>query len=411
MAENLPDLVPELVDSHNLIQAARSDLEAAIQKSRATQGVWYPTLTIGSNYGYEQENKPGQTKDTHLPAREADFTVRQLLWDFGSANASIRSADVSVEAARYALDSTVQSVLLKGINSYLNVRRSAEVLNYARQSEENIKKQAEIENALVQRGAGLSTDVLNAKQQLAGAQARRVAAEGTLAQSRNAFRALFQRDVTDVEQMEKPTLPLETLPPSLEDSVAIAQQENPDLRKAVTDVQVAREAANKAKADGFFPTLNLVGQSKLKADVDGTPGRQEDLVGKVELNYPFNLGFTSINTLRAANETANAADKRVGETRDQVEKNVRDSWSQLETARQRLEFLRNQADIAAEYLDLARRERQLGNRTLNDILKAETDLINANSDAASAETDVASFVYAVLNSLGRLSPRNVTGKP
>ena len=40
--------------------------------------------------------------------------------------------------------------------------------------------------------------------------------------------------------------------------------------------------------------------------------------------------------------------------------------------------------IAAEFLELARKERQLGNRTLLDVLTGEAALINANSAAASA---------------------------
>ena len=59
-------------------------------------------------------------------------------------------------------------------------------------------------------------------------------------------------------------------------------------------------------------------------------------------------------------------------------------------------------------LDLTRRERQLGTRTLNDILRAETDLINANSDAASAETDVAVAAYTVLKHMGRLNEPMIT---
>ena len=59
-------------------------------------------------------------------------------------------------------------------------------------------------------------------------------------------------------------------------------------------------------------------------------------------------------------------------------------------------------------LELARRERQAGTRTLNDILRAETDLINANSDAASAEADFIIAAFTVLNSMGRLTADHLT---
>jgi adhesin transport system outer membrane protein len=401
-AESLRELIPPLLQSHNLVKAAEADLEAASERTKASYGGWYPTLNVRSHYGYEHQNKPTLSNDTNMVTREADFSVTQLLWDFGTTNATIRGSELTREASRYALEAATQDLLLRAITAYLNVQRGTDVVGYARQSEDNIKKQTEIEDALVRRGAGLSTDVLNSKQQLAGAQARRAAAEGQIVQAKNGFRAVFQRDV-DVGTMEKPVLPLDQLPPDSDEAVRIGLQENPALRRAATEVLVAREASARARAEGFFPRVNAVGETKFKEDVNGTVGSQNEQLGKVELNFPFNLGFTAINTLRASDQAAIAVERRLGETRDVVEQSTRDAWSRLETAQLRLDYLRNQANIAAEYLELARRERQLGTRTLNDILRAETDVINANSDAAAAETDVAIAAYTVLHTMGRLT--------
>ena len=82
-----------------------------------------------------------------------------------------------------------------------------EVLNFAKQSEENIKAQAVLENALVERGAGLSTDVLQAKVTLAGAEARRVQSEGALEVARNTYKTLFSEFPTSPEQLEIVSVP------------------------------------------------------------------------------------------------------------------------------------------------------------------------------------------------------------
>ena len=410
LGESLAELIPELLETHNLIKAAEADLIAANERANATMGGWYPTLNLKSNIGREDQNKPGSAADTNLSPRETDLSITQLLWDFGKTNSAIRGSDLGRESAKYGLSSATQELLLRAATAYINVVRAVEVQGFARQSEDNIKRQTEIEDALVRRGAGLSTDVLNSKQQLAGAQARRVQADGQLTQARNAFRAVFQRDVINIQSMEKPVLPVGQLPVNAEETVEIALRENPALKKAATDAAVSREAAARARAEGFFPTLNAVAEQKYKNDVSGTIGQQRESLGKVEMNFPFNLGFTATNTLRAANETANAVERRVGETRDVSEQAARDAWSRLETARLRLDHLRNQANISAEYLELARRERQLGTRTLNDILRAETDSINSNSDAASAEADVAIATFSVLTTMGRLTSEHLTAR-
>jgi len=406
-AESMAELIPELLQTHNLIKAAESDLAAAGERSGAALGGWYPSLNVRSSAGHQDINKPGEGKDSSMAARQTDLTVTQLLWDFGKVNSTIRSSELSREAARYGLSAAVQDLLLRSATAYINVVRSNEVVRFSLQSEENIKRQAEIENTLVQRGAGLSSDVLNAKQQLSGAQARRIDNEGKLMQARNAYRAVFQRDVINMQNMPKPAVPLDALPGTVDDTVFVALRENPALKKAATEAAVTREAAAKARADGFAPTINLVGEKKYKHDVDGAAGNETQALGKVELNFPFNLGFTAVNTLKAASETASAAERRVGETKDVTEQGARDAWSRFETARLRLEFLRNQVEIAGEFLDLARKERQLGTRSLTDILRVETEAINAQSEAASAEADFTIAAFAVLASMGRLTPDHV----
>ena len=119
------------------------------------------------------------------------------------------------------------------------------------------------------------------------------------------------------------------------------------------------------------------------------------------------MGFTAINTLKASQQTHIATVNRFGDTRDLVEEQARNAWDNLETAQSNAQHLHNQADIAAEFLELARRERQLGNRSLIDVLAGETALINASSDAASADTDVAIAVFTILNVMGKLDPKIV----
>ena len=55
----------------------------------------------------------------------------------------------------------------------------------------NLKKQTKLEDIRVKAGAGVSTDVLQAKVQLAGARARFEASKGILANQEHRYRAVF----------------------------------------------------------------------------------------------------------------------------------------------------------------------------------------------------------------------------
>ena len=82
---------------------------------------------------------------------------------------------------------------------------------------------------------------------------------------------------------------------------------------------------------------------------------------------------------------------------------LRTTWDGLSTAQKNAEFLTNQARISGEFLELARKERQAGNRTLLDVLNGETAFINAQSDAIAARIEVLINSFTLLSLMGGLS--------
>ncbi|MCG8508116.1 MAG: TolC family outer membrane protein [Rhodospirillales bacterium] len=406
--EPLSALLPDLLDKHHLTAAAEADLAAARERVREAMGGWYPQLNVTTFYGNEKQNKPSGTTDTNMVTRQLDITVTQLLWDFDLTSSTVRSARLVREQANTALEAARQNVLLRGIVAYLNVMRANEVLEFARRSEANIQRQTELENARVARGAGFSTDVLQAKTQLAGAQARRVQAEGALRVARNAYRAMFYMDAGKVGDMSKPILPVDMVPATIEEAVEVAFQRNPQLRVVQLAAEVARETITSTRATGYFPRIDAIGEAKFSVDEGGTVGSQNEQLAKVQLSWPFNLGLTARNSVRAARSDFTAAQQRYADARDLIEEETRNAWENLRTARENAELLMNQANIAAEFLELARKERQLGRRSLLDVLAAETTLVNSSSDAASAETDVSIALFSLLTAMGILDAQVTT---
>lgn len=403
-AETLYEALTALVQNQKQIKAAEADVEAAKERAEAAWARWYPELSVTGSYGKEKQNKTTGTEDTDGVPREVDVTVTQQLWDFGSTNAGVRRSRLEAERARANLTATRQNVVLQGIEAHLNIIRARKTLAFAAGSVANIKRQAELEDSRVQRGGGFTTDVLQAKTQLAGAEARRNNFAGALRNAVNAYRRFFNKDPGKLEDLLEPRVPFELLPKSLDELVTVMHENNPTLRSARLDADVLRQTISQVRADEFFPTLNASASEKRKEDVAGTLGNENEQLFKVELNYSLNLGLTSRNTLRAARGDHLASVNRYVDARDSFQQQARDQWSNLERDRSNAEFLKNQANIAAEFLELARRERQLGKRSLIDVLAGETALINANSDATSAEIDVALDVFRLINLMGKLEP-------
>ncbi len=400
-AEQLSKLLPEILKSHNLVLASEASMAAAKERIRESRGGFFPNLNVSAHYGAERIDKPFGNADTGMVSREVDLTVTQLLWDFGLTRSNVQTARLTHEKASAELRATRQELLLRAITAYLEVKKAAERLDFAKQSIANIAKQTELESMLVKRGAGLSTDVLQAKTQLSGAEQRRVQAAGLLRLALNAFHTVFDKFPGDVANMAKPILPNEYIPKTVEEAVKIALTENPRLIALQTEVIIAQEKIKSTTAS-VLPKFEAVAETKYKEDVGGTVGHQYERVGKVQLSWPINLGLTAINSIKASTNDALAISRRIGEFRDTVEEEVRRFWKDLLTNQEMATLLTNQANISAEFLELARKERQLGNRSLLDVLAGETTLINANSDAVAAQTDVAVATYSLLKAMGKL---------
>jgi len=401
-AESLKNSISDLLKNHQRIQAARADVASAGEGANVARKAFRPTLDMTAFYGFEEQRKDEAT-DTRFVTRELDFKVTQLLYDFGSTGVGQDQADLAVAQAEVILDATEQGLILEALSAHLGLISASEILNYARGSEANIKRQTELEDARVQRGSGFSTDVLQAKAQLAGAQARRVQAEGAVEQARYRYQAVFGELPGKITGLKKPRVPLDLLPESIDASVELALKSSKQLEVTRIVSDVARAQTKKARADGLFPVVNLIGEHKLKRDNGGTLGFKGEQIVRVEATYSFNLWGASLNSIEASKHAFMASENRVMDARDIVAEQVRAAWQQLQTSRKNAQFLRNQANIASEFLELARKERRLGRRSLIDVLAGETALINASSDAASAESNISIAAFTLLGVIGNLN--------
>jgi len=232
--------------------------------------------------------------------------------------------------------------------------------------------------------------------------ARRVQTEGAMEIAKNTFRGVFHKEVGDITIMVAPRLPLDKIPLTQLEAVEIALNESPLIQSSNLDTLISKETMKQAVSSSFGPTIDGIIEYKLKQDVGATDGTQTEKFAKVQFNLPFNLGLTAINSIKASELVNTASNFRYAEARNQLEMRTRNAWQQLKTTRESAKLLKNQARIAAAFLELAREERKLDKRSLLDVLSGEVALINAKSDAVSAETDIAISVVTLLDAMGVL---------
>ncbi len=408
---NLPSLLSRLVTSHDRILAAAARAESAQQQYRRAWSGWYPRLGVFADGGYEYIDRPDDGEldvdvdESSKLKNMQSLRLTQLLYDFGRTGGAIGGSLARYEQAGQSLEAIRQEVLLAGIRAYVDVLRAFRVLGFAMRSEQNIKQQTGIEEALVQRGAGLSSDVLQAKSQLSAALVRRIAGEGDLANALSYFKAIYMLEPTSemIQRFVMPEIPTAALPQSVDKAVAVALERNPRVLASMKNIEAVEGDVDVARSR-FFPVIDLASDATRRENELSVSGVRTEARALVELRYDFYSGGADKAALESAKAERLGARRSLDDLKRQVEQQARIAWSNYQTSIQRAEYLSVQVDILHEFLDLARKERRLGKRSLLDVLSGEVDYINAQSNLAAAKAETVKAAYELLYAMGRLNP-------
>ena len=399
------DLISSLesvVKNHKLIEASMIDSKAAELRVKQSEGGFYPSLDVTANYGHENIIKYGPGNNTQLMARDATAKITQTITDFGLTSSTVKTSKLSLKQS-LALEKQIKNdLLLRALTAYLRVIQSRESVKYAIQSVANIKKQTELEDAAVSAGGGLTSDVLQAKTQLAGAQARLIQFEGVLDAAKHEFEYLFGFFPEKINELRLTQPIFDQLPESMEETVEKTMKNNPSLIAARVAEDIGKEAINTARSS-LFPKIKGIISHSEKQDFGGVVGFKRESSAKIDFSYPLNLSFSEYAGKDAAVESYLATSTRIRDQENMIKQMVRTTWDGLDTAQKNAQFLTNQARISGEFLELARKERKAGNRTLLDVLGGETALINAQADAIAAKIEVLINSYTLLSLMGGLT--------
>ena len=390
-----------LVANHNDVVAANHDTKRLQFNYRAISKSRYPNLAIKSSIGKEDQVKPA-AQNTLLNPRDLNLTLTMPVFD-KSLHHSIEQIELTVKQGEQVEKATFDRVLLEGISAQINISSSIKILEFAAKSVANIRKQTELENARVIKGSGFTSDFLQAKAQLAGAEARKTQAQIGLQLATNRYVAVFKTPPPTIHiPLGNIPFPRNSMPKDIESAVNIAILESPQLNAQQTALDIAVKSVDVAKANNIFPKLSFIFETKYKQDFGGTIGFSRDSIAKLELIYNFNTAGAGFDTFRVANNARIATAKRFDQSRIIITEQVKNTWSQFELAKKNAEFLMNQTTIAEEFLRLARKEQSLGSRSLLDVLAGETAYINAATDSFAAQALVLASAYTLLGTIGRL---------
>ena len=400
----LGDVLNQMLENQPRYLASKANAAASEESYQGSWSGWMPTISMTVNGGNERKQN-FDSDDTDLEFHEGDLSLTQLVYDFGSTNASIANARLSRDNGDLSLAQARQTLVLQGISTLLNVHRAHKAAEFALASEEQFKRLVDSQKAKLDAGGGVASDVTQAEAQHARAQARTAEMDGQVAQMKNNFRELFGVEAGD--ELPVPLLRLgDRIPSSEEDAVKRITKSNIALKLAKASVIRAYNTERVQQA-AMLPKFELKADYKYKYNVGGTAGRNEERLVKVEMNWPLFSGRKNVTALRASRYGSEAAQWQLTDTQRGIEQQARSFWLRYTTQVTRVDAIIQQAQLTADFLVLARKELELGTRPLLEVLAAEVQHIEALNNTLSAIVDLAIAQYGLLQLEGNLEINNI----
>jgi outer membrane protein len=331
------------------------------------------------------------------------LTTSQTLFNGLQTASRTRLAEGQVFGQRETLRTTEQTILLNGATAYMNLLRDGALLELQRNNVKVLEATLRQTRDRFTAGEVTRTDLAQAESSLAAGRSSLHAAESNYVTSKSAY---VQTIGVEPGKLASASPVDRFSPPTLAAALERAASQNPAITTAMFNVDAAVEQV-KVQEAALYPTLSLNGSFQKNYGSATQLTSLEALSGSatLQLTAPIYSGGAEYANIRQAKETLGQRRLDLDTARLAVQQNVTQSWGQLEAAKAQVDATTAQVTSAEIALDGVREEARVGQRTTLDVLNAQQALVSARTALVTAQHDRIVASYAVLASVGSLSPQ------
>jgi len=390
------DVTAMALKNHPLVRQSEAEVAAAAARKGQAQAGWYPSVSLSAGYTRVRSFSAGTNRNVTTPNEFARGDLNWMLYDFGRTGASVDRADANAAASRQVAAATREDVVFVATVAFYDVLRAEKTLEFQR---ENLRQQEALfrqASAFYEAGVRAKIDVVRAEANLYDARAQVSQAENGL---RVARITLLHRIGVDGPPGFRLVgdLPGRSLAGTLEDWVAEAERNRPELRALAEKERAAAGSLRLARA-GYLPYL--AGTAGYGYGGEETPLEQNYGLS-VTLNYPLFSGFQTREQAREATAALSSVRYELIEAKRRVRLEVEVSAYGVQEAEERLAARKKQRDASAENLRLATARYEVGAGDIIEMTDAQAQMVRSETDTVNTAFDFAVSHASLLRAMGR----------
>lgn len=397
-AATLQEVVVDNIGQNPQVQQALQNYAAVIQEIRQAKAGYYPTLDATLGYGYEWTEK-GNNDDVELNRREARLNLNQMIFDGFATRSEVQRQQARAASRASSYKDTAQRYVLAASRAYLEVQRREQLLQLAKESLYNHVKLYDQIRRRSESGMGTLASLQQAEGRLALAEVNMLAADNNLRDAQANYRRVVGQSVPEsLEPFDSSVL---KLPATLEEAVAKGLANQPVASLAQADVEAAVAQRDAAKSR-MYPRLDFEVERRWDDNIDGVEGSDEDLTAMLRLRYNLYNGGADKARIRQTEHQIGEAQAIQRDAQLQIRESVELSWNAYEILQRQLEYLEKHVRSSEDTRDSYKKQFDIGQRSLLDLLDTENEVFSAKNQLAEARVDSEIAKLRILTGTGEL---------
>ena len=404
-AVTLFDALNQTYQNNIQLNAERESLKASEQDLNISKGNYLPSLTLSGTQSQEDTTKLTNRDGSNATITDVDpFTtsikLEQTILDFGRG-LELKKSKAGLDLAKAKLVKKEQDVLHSAIDAFSNLILAREKNDINEKNLNLLKRQVENDKIRLDRGQITITDLAQSESSLAGAQAQFTQAKSELLIAKLTYENIIGK-ISDVNQLEKSSNSIVSVPNSLNEAINLSKQNNPDIKIAKFDLAQSEKDLSISKSD-LAPTATLSLEKSYADDLSSTYDEREKETLKATVSWPFFSGGKKFSTIKKNSNLTTRKRLLLDDAVRTNETNVASAWSSLESSESFLNSVKAQVRAAQIANDGIAAEYERGSRTTLDVIQSNSLLLSAQISLASSEKNYLMAQYNLLKAVGLLN--------
>lgn len=399
----LSDTVATALQYSPRLQVLQANQEAiGFERDRA-KGGYYPQVDLSLGYGTEAHNdlvtRANNTEHNFYDRTEASIRLSQLLYDGRETSSRVKVEEAKLISARHRVFDNAEAIALDAIIAHMEVYRQRELVGLA---EKNVDDHIDILNMLKERqkaGAGSISDVDQTRARLARTYASLAETQAALKAAEANYLRIVGQNVGDIEFFN---IPQGIVPTSLDDAVRQTIENNPKILALNANVDEAEQRIELSKSS-MHPKVHAELSSSYQDQVESSTTYEQNNQAMVRLRWNLFRGNADVADRKAAIARKMQAAANRDDQRDQVIEETRVTWADLASAQQQVVSFGDALGYNQKTLDSYRKQFNVGQRTLLDVLDARNELFQSSGLLVTARVNEVIAVEKLLALIGQLN--------